>query len=52
MDLLNQEFQGDNHFNTSISTDEKEGIDANLKIDAYTKEASSDSSPNKSAHKK
>ena len=33
---LNQEFKGGIQFSTSIPTDEKEGISANLKIDAYT----------------
>ena len=37
MDLLNQEFKDENHFNTSIPTDEKEEIVANLKIDAYAR---------------
>lgn len=38
MDLLNQEFKGENNFKTSIPTDEKEGTAANLKIEAYTSE--------------
>ena len=41
MDLLNQEFKGDNNFKTSVPTDEKEGTAANLKIEAYTIEDSS-----------
>ncbi len=36
LEALNQEFKGGIQFNTSIPTDEKEGIGANLKIDAYS----------------
>ena len=36
LETLNQEFKGGIQFNTSIPTDEKEGIGANLKIDAYS----------------
>jgi hypothetical protein len=36
LDILNQEFKGGIQFNTSIPTDEKEGIGENLKISAYS----------------
>lgn len=36
LEILNQEFKGGIQFNTSIPTDEKEGIGSNLKIEAYT----------------
>lgn len=36
LETLNQEFKGGIQFNTSIPTDEKEGIGSKLKIEAYT----------------
>jgi hypothetical protein len=36
LEKLNQQFQGEFEFNTSIPTDEKDGHGSNVKIDAYT----------------
>ncbi|MFD6443254.1 hypothetical protein ACFWDG_26605, partial [Peribacillus sp. NPDC060186] len=36
LEKLNQEFKGGIQFNTSIPTDEKEGISSNLKIETYS----------------
>ncbi|NMD69239.1 hypothetical protein HHO41_02985 [Bacillus sp. DNRA2] len=38
LDVLNQEFKGGIQFNTSVPTDEKEGISEQLKIAAYVGE--------------